>query len=146
MGNLRDWWTARDAREFKKRSRCFVREYSDFTLVDGIALNGRLTLDENIADNGGLRIAYLALKDLLRREPAAPAGGFTPEQRFFLANAQVWCANVSDEQARLWSQNDGHSLPQYRVNGVVSNMPEFQSAFGCKEGDPVVREKTCRIW
>ena len=146
MGNLRDWWTARDAREFKKRSRCFVREYSDFTLVDGIALNGRLTLDENIADNGGLRIAYLALKDLLRREPAAPAGGFTPEQRFFLANAQVWCANVSDEQARLWSQNDGHSLPQYRVNGVVSNMPEFQSAFGCKEGDPMVREKACRIW
>ena len=146
MGNLRDWWTARDAREFKKRSRCFVREYSGFTPVDGVALNGRLTLDENIADNGGLRIAYLALKDLLRREPAAPAGGFTPEQRFFLANAQVWCANVSDEQARLWSQNDGHSLPQYRVNGVVSNMPEFQSAFGCKEGDPMVREKVCRIW
>jgi endothelin-converting enzyme/putative endopeptidase len=146
MGNLRDWWTARDAREFKKRSRCFVREYSGFAPVDGVTWNGRLTLDENIADNGGLRIAYLALKNLLMREPAAPAGGFTPEQRFFLANAQSRCANLSQEQARYWSQNDVHSLPQYRVNGVVSNMPEFQSAFGCKEGDPMVREKACRIW
>jgi len=145
-GTLRDWWTARDAREFKKRSRCFVKEYSGFTAVDGVTLDGRLTLEENIADNGGLRIASLALKDLLRREPAAPAGDFTPEQRFFMANAQVWCANVSDEQARYWLQNDVHSPPQYRVNGVVSNMPEFQSAFGCKEGDPMVREKACRIW
>jgi len=145
-GTLRDWWTRKDAREFRKRSRCFVREYSEFTPVDGVALNGRLTLDENIADNGALRIAYLALKDRLRREPVAPAGDFTPEQRFFLANAQVWCANVSDEQARYWTQNDEHSLPQYRVNGVVSNMPEFQSAFACKEGDPMVREKACRIW
>ncbi len=82
-GTLRDWWTARDAREFKKRSRCFVRDYSGFTAVDEVTLNGRLTLDENIADNGGLRIAYLALKDRLRREPVAPAGDFTPEQRFF---------------------------------------------------------------
>jgi len=145
-GTLRDWWTPGDAREFKRRSRCFVREYSDFTPPDGVALNGRLTLDENIADNGGLRVAYLALKDLLKREPAAPIGGFTPEQRFFLAHAQSWCANVSGETARYWTQNDEHSLPQYRVNGVVSNMPEFQSAFGCKEGDPMVREKACRIW
>jgi putative endopeptidase len=145
-GTLRDWWTPGDAREFKRRSRCFVREYSDFTPPDGVALNGRLTLDENIADNGGLRMAYLALKDLLKREPAAPIGGFTPEQRFFLAHAQSWCANVSEETARYWTQNDEHSLPQYRVNGVFSNMPEFQSAFGCKEGDPMVREKACRIW
>jgi endothelin-converting enzyme/putative endopeptidase len=145
-GRLRDWWAARDNREFKKRSRCFVKEYSGFSTAEGVTLNGHLTLDENIADNGGWRVAYLALKDLLRREPAAPAGGFTLEQRFFLASAQVWCANVSEERARYWSQNDGHSLPQYRVNGVVSNMPEFRSAFGCKAGDPMVRVKACRIW
>jgi len=145
-GEWRDWWGAKDAREFKKRSRCFVREYSTFTAVDGVAVDGRLTLDENIADNGGLRIAYLGLQDLLRREPAAPVGGFTPEQRFFLADAQSFCGNLSDEVARSWSRNDGHALPQFRVNGVVSNMPEFRSAFNCKEGDPMVRENACRIW
>ncbi len=145
-GEWRDWWGAKDSREFRKRSRCFVREYSAFTAEDGVVVDGRLTLDENIADNGGLRIAYLALQDLLRRKPAASVGGFTPEQRFFLANAQSFCGNLSDEVARSWSQNDPHALPQYRVNGVVSNMPEFQSAFGCKEGDPMVREDACRIW
>jgi len=145
-GARRDWWSARDAREFKKRSRCFVKEYSEFTPLDGVAVNGRLTLDENIADNGGVRIAYLALKDRLDEEPVAPAGDFTPEQRFFLAYAQSWCANVSDDWARYLTRNDEHSLPPYRVNGVVTNMPEFRNAFACKEGDPMVRDEACRIW
>ncbi len=152
-GNLSDWWTDRDAAEFEKRAACLADEYSAFVAVGDVKLNGRLTLGENTADNGGLRIALMALQDTLAADPAPPgagapppAGGFTPEQRLFIANAQAWCANYTDEAARLRAQTNEHSLPKFRVNGVVSNMPEFQKAFSCPAGSPMVRQEACRVW
>ncbi|MFQ5878001.1 MAG: M13 family metallopeptidase [Acidobacteriota bacterium] len=145
-GNLHDWWTEEDDARFRERAECFVEQYAGYTAVDELKLNGRLTLGENVADNGGLRIAFAALADTLGGRPAEPIDGFTPAQRLFLGNAQVWCANVSEEAARLRAQTDPHSLYRYRVNGVISNMPEFREAFGCEEGDPMVREAACRVW
>ncbi len=109
-------------------------------------LNGKLTLGENTADNGGARIAYMALMDKLAGKPGTKIDGFKPQQRFFLGYAQIWCDNARPEQERLQATTDPHSLPQYRVNGTVSNMPEFANAFSCKEGQPMVREKSCRVW
>jgi len=146
QGNLRDWWTGDDAREFEKRATCLADEYSGFVAVEDVHLNGRLTLGENTADNGGLRIALMALQDTQAGSSQAPVDGFTAEQRFFLGNAQAWCANYSDEMARLRAQTDPHSLAKYRVNGVVSNMPEFQKAFSCPAGAPMVRDNACRVW
>jgi putative endopeptidase len=144
-GNLADWWTEADGKAFDQRSKCFVDEYGSFKAGD-VNLNGKLTLGENTADNGGARIAYMALMDKIAGKPAEKLDGFTPQQRFFLGFAQVWCENARPEQERLQATTDPHSLPQYRVNGTVSNMPEFSSAFACKEGQPMVREKACRVW
>jgi endothelin-converting enzyme/putative endopeptidase len=145
-GNLKDWWTEADAKEFEKRAACVVDEYSSFTAVGDVKLNGKLTLGENTADLGGTRIAYMALLGTLGGKAPEKIDGFTPEQRFFLGQGQVWCANVSDQAARLRALTDPHSLPKYRVNGVVSVMPEFRKAFGCKEGAPMVRADSCRVW
>ena len=145
-GNLSGWWTEEDDKRFTERAECFVEQYSNYTAVDDLKLNGRLTLGENVADNGGLRIALMALLDTIGDAPVEPIDGFTPAQRLFLGNAQVWCANVSDEAARLRAQTDPHSLYRFRVNGVVSNMPEFREAFTCEEGDAMVREDVCRVW
>jgi len=145
-GNLSDWWTAQDASEFDKRAQCFVDEYAAFTAVESVKLNGKLTLGENAADNGGLRLAYMALMSTPDGRSTQRIDGFTPDQRFFLSWGQVWCQNITDEQARLRAATDPHSPGQYRVNGVVSNMPEFQKAFGCKAGQPMARENACRVW
>jgi putative endopeptidase len=145
-GNLRDWWTADDAREFEKRAACMVDEYSGFTVVDDLKLNGKLTLGENAADAGGLRIAYMALLDTLSGKTPPKIDGYTAEQRFFLGYAQGNCENLRDEIARLLAQTDPHSPGKYRANGVVSNMPEFHKAFGCTAGQPMVRAKACRVW
>ena len=144
-GNLADWWTEDDAKAYDQRSQCFVNEYGSFKVGD-ITLNGKLTLGENTADNGGIRIAYMALMEKLAGKTMPKLDGFTPQQRFFLGFGQVWCENARPEQERLQATTDPHSLPQYRVNGTVSNMPEFSSAFSCKEGQPMVREKACRVW
>ena len=147
-GNLADWWTEADAKAYDQRSQCLVNEYGSFKAGD-VNLNGKLTLGENTADNGGARIAYMALMDKLAKLPGKASekvDGFTPQQRFFLGFGQVWCENARPEQERLQATTDPHSLPQYRVNGTVSNMPEFSSAFSCKEGQPMVREKACRVW
>jgi putative endopeptidase len=143
-GNLTDWWTSEDAKEFEKRAGCIADEYSGFTSVGDLKLNGRLTLGENVADNGGLRMAYRALQEI--EAGKTKVDGLTPEQRFFLGYGQVWCENRTDEYARLAVQVDPHSPGRYRVNGVVSNMPEFQQAFGCKASSPMVRENRCRVW
>jgi putative endopeptidase len=145
-GNLRDWWTEQDAKAFEQRSQCLVDEYSGFTAVDDMKLNGKLTLGENTADNGGVRLAYMALLDTLAGKHPAKRDGFTAEQRLFLGFAQVWCENRTDETARLHAQTDPHSPGEFRVNGVVSNMPEFQKAFSCKVGQPMVRNPACRVW
>jgi endothelin-converting enzyme/putative endopeptidase len=146
QGNLRDWWSPEDAKEFEKRAECFIQEYSAFTPLENVHLNGKLTLGENTADNGGLRLAFMALMDSLDGKSQPKIDGFTPEQRFFLAWGQVWCQNVRPEAARLRAQTDPHSPGQYRVNGVLQNMPEFQQAFSCKVGQPMVRAPACRVW
>ncbi len=145
-GNGQDWWTPDDTREFEKRAQCLVEEYSGFTAVGDVKLNGKLTLGENTADNGGVRVAYMALLAYLAGRAEDKIAGFTPEQRFFLGYAQIWCQNTAEAQARLRAVTDPHSPGRYRVNGVVSNMPEFRRAFGCGEGQPMVRPDACRVW
>jgi len=146
QGNLRDWWTAADANEFARRAECFVKEYAGFTVAGGVHLNGQLTLGENTADNGGLRIAFMALMDRLAGAQPPKIDGFTARQRFFLGWGQVWCQNETEESARLRAAVDPHSPGKYRVNGVVVNMPEFRSAFGCTAGQPMVSPQACRVW
>jgi endothelin-converting enzyme/putative endopeptidase len=145
-GNLKDWWTPADGKAFEERAQCFVDQYSSLTAIEDVKLNGKLTLGENVADNGGLRISLMAY---LARNAAAPAptlDGFTPEQRLFLGWGQVWCQNVRPERARMLAQTDPHSPGRERVNGVVANMPEFQKAFACKGGASMVRPTQCRVW
>jgi endothelin-converting enzyme/putative endopeptidase len=146
-GNMTDWWTPEDGKEYERRAACIDKQYSEYTSVDDVKLNGKLTLGENVADNGGLRIAHMALLAALGGKPVEKIDGFTPEQRMFLGWAQVWCQNVTPEAARLRAQTDPHSPGRWRVNGTVSNMPEFWKAFGCSEGTPMVRgENACRVW
>ncbi len=149
QGNLRDWWTATDAQEFEKRASCVADEYSSFVSVDDIHLNGRLTLGENTADNGGARIALMALHHLMadnKQDPNQKIDGFTPDQRFFLGFGRVWCENATPELLRVSARTDPHSPGRWRVNGVVRNMPEFQKAFGCKPGQPMAPENACHVW
>jgi putative endopeptidase len=147
QGNLRDWWTAQDGTEFEKRASCVADEYSSFVAVDDLKLNGRLTLGENTADNGGARIALMALEKMMADSPAAQSSGkYTPQQRFFLGFGRAWCEKRRPEFSRMLVSVDPHSPGKYRVNGVVQNMPEFQKAFNCKGGQPMVRENACRVW
>jgi putative endopeptidase len=146
QGNLRNWWTPEDAAEFEKRAECFIKEYSAFTPVDDVHLNGKLTLGENTADNGGVRLAFMALMKSLEGQAHPKIDGFTPQQRFFLAWGQTWCENVRPQMARLWAQTDGHSPGRDRVNGVFGNMPEFREAFACHEGQSMIHAPACRVW
>jgi len=145
-GNLRDWWTDADAKAFDERAQCLVKQYGGYTAVDDVKLNGKLTLGENTADNGGLRLAYMAFMDKLGGKEPPPKDGFTAAQRFFLGWGQIWCQNMRPESARLRAQTDPHSPGAERVNGTVSNMPEFQKAFACMTGQPMVRGPACRVW
>jgi putative endopeptidase len=144
-GNLRDWWTPQDGAEFEKRAACIANEYGNFTAVDDVKLNGKLTLGENTADNGGARIALMALHDVLKGQEDA-VDGFTPDQRFFLGFAQIWCENSSPQSERQQALTNPHSPGRYRVNGTMQNMPEFQKAFSCKAGQPMVSENACHVW
>jgi predicted metalloendopeptidase len=144
-GNLRDWWTASDGAEFEKRAACIANEYSGFSSVEGVNLNGRLTLGENTADNGGLRVSYQAMENAMKGK-REQVDGFTPEQRFFLGFAQVWCENMSPQELRQRAMTDPHSPGRFRVNGTLQNMPEFQKAFSCKAGQPMVSANACRVW
>jgi putative endopeptidase len=148
QGNLKNWWTAEDEKAFKERTQCLVDEYDTFVAVDDLHVRGKLTLGENTADNGGLRIAYMALMKSIADSGKQPGkiDGFTPEQRFFLGWGQIWCQNQTEQIARLLAQNNPHSPGNYRVNGVVQNMPEFQKAWGCKAGQPMVRANACHVW
>ena len=149
-GNLKDWWTADDAKAFEERASCTADEYSGFVSVKDdkgeVKLNGRLTLGENTADNGGLKLAYMALTNIIGNTPVKPIDGYTAQQRFFLAYGQIWCQNVTDQQARKLAIIDPHSPGRWRVNGVVQNSAAFEEAFGCKAGQPMVRENACRVW
>jgi predicted metalloendopeptidase len=150
QGNLRDWWTAQDGTEFEKRAGCIADEYSSFVAVDDLKLNGKLTLGENTADNGGARIALMALEQMMAANPSGSAAqtvnGYTPQQRFFLGAGRAWCEKRRPEYQRMLVSVDPHSPGKYRINGVVRNMPEFQKAFNCKAGQPMVPENACRVW
>ena len=145
-GNLRDWWTPEDGKQFDERASCISDQYSQYVAVDDIKINGQLTLGENVADLGGLMLAYVAWKNETRGQKLESIEGFTPEQRFFIGYGQSWCANTRDETKRMYATIDPHSPDKYRTNGVVSNVPEFQQAFQCKAGSAMVREKRCRVW
>ena len=147
-GNLRDWWTREDAARYKERADKVAAQFSSYTVLDTLHLNGRLTLGENIADLGGLAVAYQALEQALGAAPRTRVDGFTPEQRFFLSYAQVWRELTRDEDLRTQVQTDPHSPARWRVDGPLSNLPEFAKAFGCKPGDAMVRDesKRARIW
>ncbi|MBV8834222.1 MAG: M13 family metallopeptidase [Acidobacteriaceae bacterium] len=148
-GNLKDWWQKSDEAQFDKLAQCFVNEYGSFSPVPGVELNGKLTLGENTADNGGLRLAYLALLDDLAKKSVpvdSKQDGYTQPQQFFLGYAQLWCENVRPEQARVWAQTDPHSPGRFRVYGVLKNMPEFSQAFGCKPTDKMYAARACRVW
>jgi putative endopeptidase len=148
-GSLKSWWTAEDTQQFETRSKCLVDPYSDYVVIDNLKVNGALTLSENIADTVGAMIAFRTLQERKKGDPFSSGGinRFTPEQEFFLAYAFRCCSNVTPETLRaIASSGDSHSPPKQRVNGAVSNMPEFQKAFGCKAGQPMAREKVCRFW
>jgi putative endopeptidase len=146
QGNLRDWWTEQDKKEFNQRTKCMADQYSSYTAVDDVKVNGKLTLGENVADNGGLRIAHLALLHALAGKESPEIDNLTAEQRFFLGWANVWCQNRTAELSRMLATVDPHSPGKWRVNGPVSNMPEFQKAFHCKTTAPVVRQNACTVW
>jgi endothelin-converting enzyme/putative endopeptidase len=149
-GNLRDWWTAPVSAAFERRISCIEHQFDQF-VVEGEHVNGKLTLGEDVADLGGLRLSYAALERALEApgRPRQPAlGGFTPEQQFFLGFAQVWCANYRPEALRLLVATNPHAPPQFRVNAPLSNLPQFASAFGCEQGDAMVRPEAqrCAVW
>jgi putative endopeptidase len=152
-GNMIDWWTEADGKAFEARAKGFVDEYTSFAaLADAkdpsksVRLDGRLTLGENIADNGGLFLAYMALLDTLGSETPRPIDGFDAKQRFFVSYGQSWCMNQTDESIKKQVKSDPHSTGRWRVNGVVSNMPEFGQAFSCKEGSPMAPATPNRVW
>ncbi|MBS1821840.1 MAG: M13 family metallopeptidase [Acidobacteria bacterium] len=149
QGNVRSWWTPEDLKKFNERTDCEVKEYSGFEVAPGQNLNGKLTLGENTADNGGLRIAYKALMDTLAEQNAsatAKTDNYTPAQRYFIAFGQVWCENTREEAARLRAKTDPHSSGRWRINGSVQNFDEFGKAFSCKAGQPMMPVNACRVW
>ena len=146
QGNLKDWWTKKDAVEFEERARCISNQYAQYTVVDDIKINSKLTLGEDVADLGGTLLAYIAWKEATKGKDLPSVDGFTPDQRYFIGMAQWACGSDRPEQKRANAVTDPHSPNEYRINGVVANMPEFGRAFACKVGQPMVRENACKIW
>ncbi|MEO8499530.1 MAG: M13 family metallopeptidase [Vicinamibacteria bacterium] len=150
-GNLENWWTPEDLKAFNERTDCVAKQYDGYVTVKDekngdVHLNGRLTLGENTADNGGLHVAYNALQKTLAGKPRKLIDGFTEEQRFFLGFANVWCQNSTEASSRQLAQTDPHSSGEFRTIGAVSNSAEFAKAFGCKPPSPMIRENACRVW
>ena len=149
-GNVRVWWTPEDLAKFKERTECEATEYDGFQVAPGQNLNGHLTLGENTADNGGIRIAYQALMNTLAAQNASNTkeeDGYTPSQRFFIAFGQVWCQNATEQSAITLAKTDPHSTGEWRVKGTVQNFDEFGKAFGCKVGQPMMPTGGgCRVW
>jgi putative endopeptidase len=148
-GNVKDWWTPADLKNFESRSECVINQFSSFEVEPGLNIQGKLVAGESIADLGGLAMAYDAFQKSMEGKPRpANIDGFTPEQRFFLGWAQVWASKYTPEFARFVTQSDPHPLDRFRVNGPLSNMPQFAAAYQCKAGDPMVRPEKdrCQVW
>lgn len=146
QGNLKNWWTRRDGRAFERRAQCVVDQYAQYTVVDEVKINSRLTLGEDVADLGGLLLSWMAWQMQIKDVPPVNRDGLSPEQRFFVGFAQWACENQRPETLRVQAATDPHSPGKYRVNGIVANSPEFAKAFSCKNGQPMVREKPCKVW
>src|SRR5438128_6123459 len=147
QGNLKDWWTPDDAKKFEERVQCVRDQYAQYTIVEDIKINSKLTSGEDVADLGGTLLAYIAWKDAVANQHLEPVDGFTPDQRFFIGFAQWACENERPENQRVNAITNPHSPGKYRVNGIVSNMPEFWKAFNCQAGNPMVRgAKACKVW
>jgi endothelin-converting enzyme/putative endopeptidase len=145
-GNLRDWWTKKDAEGFEERLACIQKQYAQYVVVDDIHINSKLTSGEDVADLGGLLLAYIAWKNAIKADDLKPVDGFTPDQRFFIGYGQWACENMRPEELRLENRTNPHSPGKYRIDGTVSDMPQFAAAFHCHAGQPMVRPKQCRIW
>ncbi|MBC8021996.1 MAG: M13 family metallopeptidase [Burkholderiales bacterium] len=146
QGNLKDWWTAQDAKAFNERAQCIADQYAQYVIVDDIKINSKLTLGEDVADVGGLVLAWMAWKAETAGKTLESRDGMTPEQRFFVGFAQWACENDRPENLRVKALTDPHSPGKYRVNGLVVNMPQFEQAYSCKPGQPMVSAKRCRVW
>ena len=148
-GTLASWFTPEDQAKFNERTTCVADEYSGFSVAEGQNLNGKLTLGENTADNGGIRIAFQALQSVMAAQHLSPTemkDGYTPAQRFFISFGQVWCENKTEQASRVGAKTDPHSTGHWRTDGTVQNFDEFGKAFGCKVGQPMMPEKSCRVW
>lgn len=146
-GNLENWWEAKVGEQFKAKTGCVSDQYSGFEALPGLKVNGKLTLGENIADMGGLKLAFHAYREMRKdAKETVVADGFSEDQQFFLANGQTWCAKLREEAERLMVQTNAHSPPRFRVNGPLMNMPEFAEAFSCAQGTPMKPEKKCSVW
>ncbi|XP_034721100.1 endothelin-converting enzyme 1-like, partial [Etheostoma cragini] len=147
-GNLRPWWRNSSVEAFRRRTECMTEQYSKYT-VNGEPVNGRQTLGENIADNGGLKAAYNAYQSWIRKngaEKQLPAVNLTNDQLFFLGFAQVWCSVRTPESAHEGLMTDSHSPPRYRVIGTLANSPDFSRHFNCPEGSPMNTGRRCEVW
>ena len=145
-GNLKDWWTAVDAKKFEEKINCVRDQFADYVVVDDIKINSKLTSGEDVADLGGTLLAYMAWQKAVEGMKLQSAEGFTPDQRFFIGFAQWACENARPEELRANAITDPHSPGKYRINGIVSDLPDFQKAFGCKSGQPMVRANACKVW
>jgi len=146
-GNLKNWWTKKDAAEFDKRTTCLTDQYGKYIVVDDVHINSKLTLGEDLADFGGLVLALISWKAEMAEHPAPqPIDGLAPDQRFFIGMAQWACSNERPEQLRLGAATNPHSPNMYRVNGLVANFKEFETAFKCKPGQPMAPVKRCHVW
>jgi endothelin-converting enzyme/putative endopeptidase len=146
-GNLQDWWSPADAKNYGERSACVEKQFDGYVVEEGLHENGKLVLGESIADLGGLKLAWRAFQKSLEGKPEpGKIDGFTAEQRFFLSYARVWAENDRPEYLRVKVATDPHPVDRFRAIAAPSNMPEFQKAFGCKAGDPMVRSDRCAIW
>jgi len=146
QGNLKDWWTKEDANGFEDRINCLRDQFATYVVVDDIHINSKLTSGEDVADLGGTLIAYIAWKKATASANLQPVEGFTPDQRFFIGFAQWACENTREANSRLQAATDPHSPGFARINGIVTNLPEFSTAFGCKVGQPMVKAKVCKVW
>ncbi len=145
-GNFTDWWQPQDAKAYDTRAKCIEDEYGNFVVGPDVKQNGKLTEGENIADNGGVRLAYAAFSRLMAGEKLTEKDGYTPQQRFFLGFASMWCTNDTPQVRRLQATTNPHSLSEFRVNGTLVNMPEFAQAWSCKVGQPMAPKTNCRVW
>lgn len=146
LGNLKSWWLAKTREAFDQKTACVVKQFDAFEVEPGVKVQGKLTLGENIADLGGLKLAFAAYRALRKGQPAVVADGFSEDQQFFLSHAQAWCGKTRPELARLRVQTDPHSPARFRVNGPLQNLPEFAAAFQCKAGQPMAPKDRCEIW